>query len=120
MDIQEKINKKIEEDLKVNPLGLKIGDFVSLDGKSVYKILKFNEAKEGVTANINMIYSDDGKKMNRLRIEKFNIDRLKPAFISINMYNERVQNINQMISFLKETMLYNSAVKYDNYGNLKK
>lgn len=103
--MQDKINKKIEGDVILNPMRLMVGDYVSNDSKGVYEIMKFNDKVGGVvTTNIKLIYTDEGNLSSNFSSLKIDILKAKPCFFSISKVEKKIKSLNSLLLFLKSNI----------------
>ena len=99
------LNEEIQNSLKLNPMGLRVADFVCVKEKDgIFKIVNFFKQKEGnknkAYANVNPIYDSSFYKKNHLQLKRIPVSELYPTVQYIKKLESEIKRRIDVLSFL--------------------
>lgn len=101
-ELIRRVNEEVENDITLNPYGLRAGGVACLESGGVFKIVKFSKEQKKVIATVMQIYSQHGTPYNGSRPIKMDIGKLKPLAHLLPVIANKIETNIKFLGAIKQ------------------
>lgn len=87
-----KFNKHYEDNPKANPLGVRAGHFVSVNGRDIYKVLRFTIITGKPAVSVNLIMTEEGERIRKMKPLVIELRKVKPIIARLGEIKKKIEH----------------------------